>query len=95
MIKPEEKQLLFRLRCRTTDVKMNMKRLYDTYECRACGLENESQNHVTNCKIILEMNEESKHEMNYEKIFSNNVSEQREICKQFQQNMKILEKIEK
>ena len=52
IVKIEDKQLLFKLRCRTTDVKMNKKGLYKEYQCRACGLENESQNHVTRCEIL-------------------------------------------
>ena len=36
------------LRCKTTDVKMNKKSEYETFECRACGNENESQKHIIN-----------------------------------------------
>ena len=87
----EESQLIFKLRCRTTNVKMNMKSSYESYACRACGNENESQNHVINCKILLEMNKESEKIIEYEKIFSNCVMEQKLICKQFSRNMKKLE----
>ena len=47
-MKIEDSLLIFKLRCRTTDVKMNKKGLYGTFECRACGYENESQNPVIN-----------------------------------------------
>ena len=90
-VRIEESQLIFKLRCRTTNVKMNMKSSYESYECRACGNENESQNHVINCKILLEMNKESEKIIEYEKIFSNCVMEQKLICKQFSRNMKKLE----
>ena len=90
-VKIEESQLIFKLRCRTTEVKMNMKSFYESYECRACGNENESQKHIINCKILIEMNKESDNIVEYEKIFSDCVKEQKMICKQFNRNMKILE----
>ena len=38
----EEINTIFKLRCRVTKVKMNMKSLYETYECTACKNEDES-----------------------------------------------------
>ena len=32
-ISQSESQLIFKLRCRVTDVKVNMNGIYDTYEC--------------------------------------------------------------
>ena len=91
-LKIEDSQLIFKLRCRTTDVKMNMKGFYETFKCRACGDENETQNHVLNCKILLEMNKESEKQQ-YEKLFSNSLNDQIKICKQFRENMKIMEEM--
>ena len=93
IVKIEDKQLLFKLRCRTTDVKMNKKGLYKEYQCRACGLENESQKHGTRCEILTKNNNESK-TIEYEELFGRNINAQKEICKQFKQNMKILEEYE-
>ena len=69
-----------------------MKSLYETFKCRACGDENETQNHVLNCKILLEMNKDSEKQQ-YEKLFSNNLNDQIKICKQFRENMKIMEEM--
>ena len=91
-VKIKESQLIFKLRCRTTEVKMNMKSFYESYECRACGKENETQKHIINCKVLIEMNKESEKRAEYEKIFSNSVTDQKLICKQFSRNMKKLEK---
>ena len=91
-MKIEDSLLIFKLRCRTTNVKMNKKGLYDTFECRACGHENESQSHVINCKILIEMNKEST-KLEYEKLFSNDLNHQEKICKQFKGNMKIMEEM--
>ena len=93
IVKIEEKQLLFKLRCRTTDVKMNKKGLYKDYQCRACGLENESQKHVTRCEILTKNNNENQ-TVEYEELFGSNTNAQKQICKQFGQNMKILEEYE-
>ena len=80
ILKIEDKQLLFRLRCKTTDVEMNMKGLYEEYKCRACGLEDESQEHVTNCDILLKMNDEGEI-VEYEKLNGWNISDLNQICK--------------
>ena len=37
-ITKEEAQLIFRLRCRVTDVKINCRGKYDNLECRACDI---------------------------------------------------------
>ena len=49
-IRLEDAQLIFRLRCRPTNVKMNLKGLYDDLECMACGLEEETYIHIIHCK---------------------------------------------
>ena len=38
-MKKDISQLIFRLRCQVTDLKENMKNLYDTHACGACGKE--------------------------------------------------------
>ena len=35
-IKQEESQLIFKLRCRVSEVTNNLKGIYDTLECDAC-----------------------------------------------------------
>ena len=42
----EDTHLIFKLRCRVTEVKINMKGKYDELECVACGEEEESQEHI-------------------------------------------------
>ena len=41
----EEAQLIFQLRCRVTEAKINLRGKYDNLECGACGLEEETQQH--------------------------------------------------
>ena len=45
-IKREEAQLIFKLRCRVTGIKVNLKGKYDSKKCCACEIEEENQQHV-------------------------------------------------
>ena len=42
----EDGQMIFKLRCRVTEDKMNMKGMYDEHDCRACGKISENQEHI-------------------------------------------------
>ena len=57
MMTQEDCQLICKLRCRVTKVKTNLKGLFDTHECGACGREEESQKHIIKC-TKLSMNTE-------------------------------------
>ena len=52
-------QSIFKLRSRPTELKVNQKSKYDTYECDACEVEDESQEHILQCKEISKMQEVS------------------------------------
>ena len=39
------------------ETKKNMKGIYDTHECEACGKEIESQDHVIKCDILTKINQ--------------------------------------
>ena len=90
----EEIQLIFKMRCRVTHVKTNLKGLYDTYECGVCLKEDETQEHIYKCTEILKLKEINDDKMpEYEKIMVGTTKEQIEIAKIFKENMKIHEKI--
>ena len=76
------------MRSQVTNTKMNQKNRYDSYECEACGLTDESQEHVTNCNVLLEMHNEWKPSEipKYEKIMNGNLKEQVMICNIFSKN---------
>ena len=89
-ISKEEAQLIFKLRCRVTSIKANMKGSFESLQCRACKLFEESQEHIVNhCKIL---NKEEKI-LEYEKIFNGTVIEKVEIAKRFQKKFEKLEKM--
>ena len=58
-MKKEECQLIFKLRSRSTDLKVNQKNKYYTYECDACEAEDESQEHILQCYEISKMQEDN------------------------------------
>ena len=76
-IRKEECQEIFKLRSKVTDVKMNMKNKYESNECEACGKNEETQEHVLLCEIILNMHEdyEKSEKEDYEKIENGSVKE--------------------
>ena len=89
----EDCESIFKLRCRETKVKANMKGNYENYECDACGEHQEDQEHILKCDQLSQMNK-SKNDNetpDYDKIFDGNVMEQVTIAKIFQQKMKLME----
>ena len=92
-MKKEDAQLIFKLRCRMTQIKVNLKGKYDTLECDACGMEEETQQHILVCE---ELNKEKDvQEFKYENLFNGTVTEQLKIAKIFEEHLRILEKIKK
>ena len=91
----DEIQLIFKLRSRMTETKVNYKGLYDTYECDLCGEEDESQEHILYCQEIIKRNPNFLEKDEYEKIFNGNPSEKLKLARIFQQNMNIKETIMK
>ena len=72
----------------------NMKEMFDDRNCRACGLEEESQKHIIQDCIKLSKN---RGDMNvkYEKLFNGTVSEKLMIAKIFKENYEIVENMKK
>ena len=89
MMNKEVSQLIFKLRCRVTETKVNLKGKYDNLECGACHNEEETQEHILVCA---EINRNRKlEEINYEKLFNGTVQEKVKIAQRFKENFKILE----
>ena len=51
-MRKEDAQLIFKLRCRMTQIKVNLKGKYVTLECDACGKEEETQEHILVCEEL-------------------------------------------
>ena len=50
-------KLELKLRCKVTEVKVNLKWSYDYLKCGACGLEEESQRHIIQCENFKDMHD--------------------------------------
>ena len=80
-------QLIFKLRSKMTETKMNYQGLYDDFECGACGEEQEDQEHIYRCKVLVQMNPNHEEIPQYSKNFNGKVIDQLKIAKIFIQNM--------
>ena len=89
----EDAQLIFHLRCRVTEVKVNLKGKYDDLECGACGFVEESQQHIVECKVL--NNHKVLDEIKYEKLINGTVEEKLKIAHKFSENYSKLEDIKK
>ena len=86
----EEKKIMFRIRNRLIDVKMNFKKKYnDMVECRLCGAHEESQSHLVECsKILADTNiKVSLQNYTYSDIFSTHEPTQTHMVKTWKQIM--------
>ena len=90
----QEIQLIFQMRSNVVNLKLNMKSKYETLECEACLLENESQQHVYECEQIWRKRDIKNIEKPmYENIIWGNVIQKIKVARIFHENMKILERI--
>ena len=94
-LKQEDAQMIFNLRSRMTEVKINYRGRYENFECEACKINEESQMHITECKEIIKLRKEYKKPPEYSKFFNGSVKTQLEIAKDFTENMKIKENLNK
>ena len=89
-ITKEEIQLIFQMRSKVTNLKMKNEK----YECGACFLENESQEHIYDCTEIWKKHKFKNIEKpEYEQIMWGSASKKLKVARIFNENMKILEKI--
>ena len=86
----EEKQMIFKLRSKVTNVKMNFKGMHEDLKCKICNEENETQKHLLECKIL---NENEKQVLEYEKIENGNIIDMVQIVRKFRKNLFIRDKI--
>ena len=85
--------MIFKIRTRMTNVKMNRKRLFKTHECSVCLGENESQEHIyIGCNEIWEISGRQKENIpKYDLIMNGMRKEQLLVAKIFKENLKISE----
>ena len=88
----QNKKLMFKIKNRLIDVKINFKKKYNNnLECRLCSLPEESQAHLMKCSKIIE-DEEVKTAIgnfSYEDLFSSNLETQTQLIKAWQKLMNV------
>ena len=91
-MKKEDAQMIFKIRCRNLNLKMNMKNQYDSYECLVCLNEDESQEHVYICEEISKyqsiVNSETP---KYQQIFNGTVNEKLKVARNMKEKLRIRE----
>ena len=95
-LKIEEKKLMFRLRNRLIDVKLNFRKKYSgDLKCRLCKVSEESQAHLLNCSVVLndEQVKSALEGYTYNHLFSTNLDIQAHMIYVFQRIMKLRSKI--
>ena len=70
-----------------------MRGKYDNLECEACGLEEETQQHIIKCEV-LNRNKDDEN-IQYRRLLNGTVREQLKIAYKFQENNEILELMKK
>ena len=83
----EEAQLIFHLRCRVTEAKINLRGKYDNLECGACGVEEETQQHIIKCKVLNRGKEVE--DISYENLFNGTVKEKLRIAHKFEEHFSV------
>ena len=91
-MKKEDVQMIFKIRCRNLNLKMNMKSQYDSYECLVCLKEDETQEHVYVCEEISKyqsiVNSETP---KYQQILNGTVNEKLKVARMMKEKLKIRE----
>ena len=88
----EDAQMIFQIRSKVMDLKMNMKGNFEKFECSVCLLEEETQEHVYQCKQIWKMKKKIDSNIpNYEEILWGNVMQKLKVARILKENMKIRE----
>ena len=93
-ISKEEILLIFKIRSRVLNVKMNLPGMYDSFECEICEKNDETQKHIYECTEIWKNKEIFDDKIpEYEDVMTGNVKEQLKVAKIMKENLEIYEKL--
>ena len=96
MLTTRQKKVLFSLRTRSVDVKMNYKNMYKLHiQCRLCQKDEDSEKHYLKCEMVLRNIDPSIDltTANYDDIFSSDTQDQIKITNIYDQIFKIRSKL--
>ena len=88
----EDAKMIFQIRSKVMNLKMNMKGKFDKFECSVCFIEEETQEHVYQCEEIWKLKKQSnKNIPNYEEILWGDILQKLKVANILKENMKIRE----
>ena len=94
-VNKEVTQNIFRIRSKVINLKINRKNQYENYECKVCLVEDGSQEHIYECKMIWDLKQKNNMKVpKYEKILGGNVEEMIKVERIFRENMTIHDEYE-
>ena len=94
-INQDEAITIFKMRSRISNVKVNFRGKYESYQCDVCEEEDENQEHLMKYKEITKNKNNCEKNKNDDKLFESSVENMKEIATCFMENMKIREKLVK
>ena len=68
---------------------------FENLDCSVCKIEEESQKHIIECSEIRKYSKNMMKNLEYEKLFGENIRIQKKIVNCFMENMKIKTELEK
>ena len=94
-ISKEEIQLIFNIRSRVLNVKMNLQGLHESYECEICEKDDETQKHIYECTEIWKSKENLTNDKipDYEDVMTGNLKDQLKVARIMKDNIEIYERI--
>ena len=79
---------------KTLNVKMNKKGLFESFECKVCNKEDETQEHVYQCKEIRKHIEDKESKVpDYENILTGDTNAKIEVPRYMNRNLRIYSNI--
>ena len=91
-MKKEDAQIIFQIRSKVMNLKMNMKGKFEKFECSICFIEEETQEHVYLCEKIWNLKKQNNLNIpKYEEILYGDVFQKLKVSRILKENMKLIE----
>ena len=88
----EDAQIIFQIRSKVMNLKMNMKSKYENLECSICFVEEETQEHVYLCEKIWNLKKQNNLNIpKYEEISYGDVYQKLRVSRILKENVKLIE----
>ena len=89
----KERQFLFQCRVKDIDVRGNRTWKYENVKCISCNKNDETQEHILTCEILIAKNDEITYIPEYSELYSKYIEDQIYISRIIQENIRIRDNI--